>query len=153
MQVSSNIQLNGEEITLKVNSKVYPLEAVYSAAYVFLDRAYIILDGDPEKEVIVKMSLKDEAKKEFTLEKLGNEFNNELLNYADYLSRAKRTQKLREMFLQRAIITNDPAVVEKCTLSSEDFSDLKSVDDLTEDIFERPEKTEGIIKHEDKSKQ
>ena len=28
-----------------INPKVYVLETVYSAAYVFLDRAYILLDG------------------------------------------------------------------------------------------------------------
>lgn len=107
MGESANTEVNGGTIVISVNPKLYPLEAVYSAAYVFMDRAYIVLDGDPEKEIIVRMKPKQGC----SLENLGNEFNNELLNYADYLTRAKETKKLREMFLQRAILSNDPQVI------------------------------------------
>jgi len=121
-----NLEIKENLLTVKVNPKVYPLEAVYSAAYVFMDRAYIVLDGDPEKEILVNIKLKSGG----CLEKIGNEFNNELLNYADYLARAKETKKLREMFLQRAIITNDPAMAEP--EEDIDFDDLED-DDALED--------------------
>lgn len=104
MSDSGNLLFKDKEVVVSVNPKLYPIEAVYSAAYVFMDRAYIVLDGDPEKEILVKIKPKSEE----SLENLGNEFNNELLNYSDYLTRAKETKKLREMLLQRAIITNDP---------------------------------------------
>ena len=102
-----NTEDNRNTITISVNSKLYPLEAVYSAAYVFMDRAYIVLDGDPEKEIIVKIKPKSGC----LLENIEGEFNNELLNYADYLTRAKETKKIREMFLQRAILSNDPEMI------------------------------------------
>jgi len=41
------------QIIVTVDSKLYPLEAVYGASYVFLDRAYLRLDGNPKKEVLV----------------------------------------------------------------------------------------------------
>lgn len=142
-----NIQIKENCVIINVNPKVYPLEAVYSAAYVFLDRAYIVLDGDPEKEIIVKMKMKDGG----AFENLGNEFNNELLNYADYFVRARETKKLREMFLQRAIITNDPGMVDPETEGDIDFDDAENLDD---DYLDDPE---GIAipweeKYDDKAK-
>lgn len=126
MPDSSNLEIKDNQLIVNVNPKVYPLEAVYSAAYVFMDRAYIVLDGDPEKQILVKMTLKSNG----SLEELGNKFNNELLNYADYLTRAKETKKIREMFLQRAIITNDPDMAEQ-DLSDKEFEDF--LEDLEED--------------------
>lgn len=131
MQNSSNIKINDGQAVIAVNPKLYPLEAVYSAAYVFMDRAYIVLDGDPEKEILVKMHLKAEG----SLETLGNEFNNELLNYADYLTRAKETKKIREMILRRAIITNDPAMAQQ----SEEKDDFEELDDSDDDFLDDPE--------------
>ena len=91
-------------VIVTVNPRVYPLGTIYSAAYVFLDRAYILLDGDPEKEITVRM----QPKQTYDLQKIGNEFYNELLLYADYSKRAHETKKIRETILQRALITNDP---------------------------------------------
>ena len=86
---------------LKVNPKIYPLETVYSAAYVFLDRAYILLDGDPEKEILVRLKPK---RTEDDPQTLADEFLNELLNYADYRARAEQTRAIREIILQRALV-------------------------------------------------
>lgn len=123
----SNLEIGDNQVVVKVNPKVYPLEAVYSAAYVFMDRAYIVLDGDPEKEILVRLKLKEED----SLEKLGEEFNNELLNYADYLQRVRETKKIRETILQRAILTNDPKATEETT--------FEEIDDLDEYSLEDPE--------------
>jgi hypothetical protein len=40
---------------LKINPKIYNLRVIYSCAYVFLDRAYIFLEGDPKKEILVRI--------------------------------------------------------------------------------------------------
>jgi His-Xaa-Ser system protein HxsD len=61
-----------QEISL--NPKIYPLEALYSAAYVFLDRAYIRFEGDPDKEIKVLIKPKGDE------EKIADEFMNELIN-------------------------------------------------------------------------
>lgn len=98
-----NIKLAKDSVELVINPKVYSLDVVYSAAYVFLDKAYVLLDGDPKKKIIVKLK----AKKKADLEKLGLEFMNELVNYADYSKRAEKTRALREFILKRALLTND----------------------------------------------
>lgn len=86
-------------VFISVNTKIYALESIYSSAYIFLDKAYILIDGDPKKEVIVELK----PKKEYDLEKLGGEFNNELLNYVTYSTLAKKNEEIRKMLLQRAL--------------------------------------------------
>ena len=136
MAISNNLEINDNQLIVTVNSKLYPLEAVYSAAYVFMDRAYIVLDGDPENEILVKIKLKSDG----SLEKIGDEFNNELLNYADYLTRAKETKKIREMFLQRAIITNDPGMAEPQNNADVETDDgLDNLDELDDEFLDDPE--------------
>jgi His-Xaa-Ser system protein HxsD len=130
--MDENLKVENNSAVLSINPKLYPLEAFYSAAYVFLDKAYIILDGDPEKEVLVKIKPKEGQDPE----KLGNEFLNELINYADYQKRAEQTKKIREMLLQRALITNDPSIVE----------DNGEVDELLKELEDEdyPDDPEGI---------
>ena len=131
--MDNHIKIKNETAVLKINPKVYPIETVYSAAYVFLDKAYVILDGDPKKEIIVKLRLKEKG----DLKKLGNEFFNELINYADYQKRSKDTKQLREMIMQRAIITNDPSVVEQ--EDDKEFEKLLKELDEDDETFDDPE--------------
>ena len=91
-------------LIISVNPKIYSLEIVYSAAYVLMDRVYIILGGDPGKEILVELRPKENEKAD--LKTLGREFNNELLNYAVYMGRAEKTKKLREAIIQRVLLTN-----------------------------------------------
>ena len=128
------ISIEDGSVILKVNPKLYPLEVIYSAAYVFLDRAYVLLDGDPKKEVIVKLM----PKEKHDLKKLGGEFFNELINYADYNKRAKETKSIREMLLQRALITNDPSVLQE---GGEELDKVMGEldDDEDSDYLEDPE--------------
>jgi His-Xaa-Ser system protein HxsD len=126
--MKTNLKIEKDSVVLNINPKLYALETIYSAAYVFLDRAYVLLDGDPKKEILVKLK----AKNKENLKNLGGDFLNELINYADYQRRAKQTKKIREMLLQRAIATNDSPVVE----SKEEEIDL---DDLDDDFLDDPE--------------
>lgn len=134
--MASNIKVEEGSVIVNINPKLYGLETVYSAAYVFLDRAYIMLDGDPEKEIVVKLK----AKKEEDLEKLGSEFFNELINYADYQKRAEQTKKIREMLMERALITNDPSVIgDSASEEDKEFDDLTEELEDDEDYLEDPE--------------
>lgn len=102
--MSKNVKKNNN-IIFKLDTKVYPLEAIYSAAYVFLDKAYIFLEGDPRKEIVVY--LKGKKKINFQeLEKLKGEFHNELLNYLLRVNIAKRNKKIREVIVGTAIVSS-----------------------------------------------
>lgn len=129
--MEENIKINGDSITITINPQLYSLETIYSASYVFLDRVYILLNGDPKKEIIIELQPKEPE----DLKKLGGEFLNELINYGDYQKRANETKEIREMLLQRAIITNDSSIIE----NDEEFKDI--INDLgdDEDYLDDPE--------------
>ena len=129
--MEDNISLEGESAIIRINGKLYPIGAVYSAAYVFLDKAYLILDGDPEKEIIVKIK----PKQGNSSEELAREFLNELLNYADYEKRARETKTIRQILLGRALLTSSAKAYKK----DKEFDDL--IKELEEDkeYLEEPE--------------
>ncbi len=94
------------KVVISLNPKTYSLEVVYSAAYVFLDRAYFFLDGNPKKEIKVFLKAKNEKISKKDLERLARDFGNELVNYSVYIAQAARNQSVREAIIQRALATN-----------------------------------------------
>ena len=69
-------------VQLEIDSGTYPLDALYGAAYVFIDRAYVLLDKPAEQRFRVTLSPKDGATNEPALRALAGEFANELLSCA-----------------------------------------------------------------------
>ena len=100
----ANIE-NLEKTTIRVNPKIYPLSIVYKAAYILMDKAYILLDGDPEKEITAEIRSKNGKD---SAEVLAQEFNEQLLNYSVHKVQLEETRKMRELLLERALITNNP---------------------------------------------
>ena len=88
-----------------INPKIYSIDVVYAAAYVMIDRAFVILDGDPNKEIKVEIRKKEDK---LTLKELVISFNEELLNYATYKIQSEKNKKIRETLLQRVLLTNNP---------------------------------------------
>ncbi|MBN2422227.1 hypothetical protein JXB41_03285 [Candidatus Woesearchaeota archaeon] len=99
-----NLELHDEEgyVAVSVNPVFYPLDIVYSACYIFLDRAYILLGGDPEEEIIVELRPKNPQ----DIESLGRDFNNELLNYAVFSINSEKTRPVKEAIVSKALATN-----------------------------------------------
>jgi His-Xaa-Ser system protein HxsD len=101
--ILNNIELHTKEnfVLISVNPKIYPLEVVYSAAYAMMEKSYVIIDGNPEEEIFVELT----PKLKMNLLELGREFNNELLNYAVYMTQTARNQSIRDVLIQRAFLT------------------------------------------------
>lgn len=89
-----------KSVVISLSSKIYPLEVIYSAAYTFLDRAFVIIDGDPDKEILVQFKAKDSKQ---DLEDLAQSFNNELVSYAVYVVQAARSSGIRQAIVQAAL--------------------------------------------------
>lgn len=106
-----NMKISKEknEVVLFINPRIFSLDVIYSAAYVFIDKAYVMISGDPEKEIIVEIRPKTAGDPEL----LGREFNNELLNYSVYKQQVEKNSKIRETIIQRALITNTKAETEE----------------------------------------
>jgi His-Xaa-Ser system protein HxsD len=96
----SNLQVHPDFVIVQVNTKIYPLDTIYYAAYVFLDRAFVVLDGNPSDLVSVELRPKDKTKDP---EELGRNFNDELLSYSLYKIQAERGKDIRESILRQVL--------------------------------------------------
>ncbi len=102
-----NIEVNVDEnmAVISVNPKLYALEVIYAAAYVLIDKAYFILDGNPKEEIKVLMKPKSKMGGE-EINELALKFYNELVNYSVYVMQAAKNQAVREAIIKRAFATN-----------------------------------------------
>jgi len=105
--ILDNIETHKDFILVSVNPNFYPVSVIYSAAYAMLDKAHVIIDGDPKSEVLVE--LRPKKKEEITekdLKELGYMFNDELINYSIYTIQATRTKRIREALIESALRGN-----------------------------------------------
>ncbi len=95
---------------IEVSPKIYSLYTIYSAAYVFLDRCYIILDENSNNN---KISIYIKPKGNENPEVVAMEFYNELINYGKYFSTIKENFELSKMIVQRALFSADPSIAQE----------------------------------------
>ncbi|MSP90582.1 MAG: His-Xaa-Ser system protein HxsD [Myxococcales bacterium] len=92
-------------MTLALDTGLYPLEVVYGAAYIFIDRAFVLLDREGESgqgRYLVHLRTKQGAD-ETKLRALSGEFGNELLSQALRRKVVKANQKIIEEITTQAI--------------------------------------------------
>lgn len=105
---------------IKLNIKIYPVEAILSASYAFIDTCYIFLDYD-EKNKNIAVSITGKKKlSQKELDVLRGLFLNELLYSTLRYNVSKKNRKLREYIIGRALYTSLP----------EDEASLKEEQDL-----------------------
>jgi len=105
-------------LKISLDSKIYPLEAIYGACYVFIDRAYLFLDGDPQGKIQVFIKRKDNSGGR-KIDQLAGEFKNELLNYILRNKVAKSNKKIREYIISQALLS--PVYPFEENLQEEDY--------------------------------
>jgi len=117
-----NYKLGGKALEFTINTKIYSLTAIYQAAYLFLDKVYVFLDGVPEKEIKVKMELKPASADGSTkltmttsadLQKIAGEFYNELLNQLLREKVSESNAKIREYIVSAALYNAVPNEVDR----------------------------------------
>lgn len=67
-------------IALEFDEGLYPIDAIYGASYIFIDRCYVKLDRPKPGRISVTLKLKNGTAQ--PLEELAGEFENELLGQA-----------------------------------------------------------------------
>ncbi len=118
-------------IKVPVDLKVYPLQSIHSAGYVFMDRANVKVEE--EKKDLVAVWLKPKKEKQ-DLESLALEFTDELLNYSHYFSSLKTNADNMKALLQRALFSASPSVVKE--------AEEKEIEALIQEL-ENEEKTKS----------
>lgn len=97
-----NIALRQDHAVFSLNPKLYPIDIIYSAAYIMLDKAFILFDGDPNEKIVVEIRRKNPDQ---NVEALVIEFNEQLLNYGVYKIQTERNKNLREMIMHKVMST------------------------------------------------
>ncbi len=146
-EVFNNMEIKENCVIVSVNPKIYPLEVIQSAAYILIDRVYVVMDGDPEEEIFVQLIPKETT----DLQKLAYEFNNELLNYAVYHIQSKRNKEVRDAIVKRVFLTNneDYRPVTDAELAMPQPAETGPDEEGVEKLQEELEKNEDIIGFED----
>ena len=97
--------MKNNKIKIVIDLKVYSLDAIYGATYIFIDQAYIFLDSVGKNKVAVFLKSKKKLTKK-QIEKMEGEFMNELLNYSLRISLAKNSKKIRERIIEMALYSS-----------------------------------------------
>ncbi len=121
-------ELDRGSVTVALDPALYPLEAVYGAAYVFIDRCYVLLDKNAEGRLLVTLAAKKGEPTEASLKELAGELANELL------SCAWRHQINRE---NKALIESVTLQAIGGAMGPPSLDDLASFD-FTDEPFEDP---------------
>lgn len=77
-QAIEQVVVEADRVTVTLDRTLYPLDAVYGAAYVFIDRCYVLLDAPAPERLQVELRGRSPLS-ESELRALAGEFGNELL--------------------------------------------------------------------------
>jgi His-Xaa-Ser system protein HxsD len=94
--------LGPDHASFDVDETVYPLEAIYGAAYLFVDRCFVFLSRPRPQAVNVRLTSRATASPA-ELETLAGEFMNELLSQAARLRLSQATARIREYYTAAAL--------------------------------------------------
>ena len=100
-----------DQISFEVDESVYPLEAVYGACYLFLERCFVYLSRSKPQVVDVRLTARGSATPA-ELDALAGEFANELLSQATRLRLSQATARIREYYTAAALraATSAPSI-------------------------------------------
>ena len=91
-----------DQICFEVDESVYPLEAVYGACYLFLEKCFVYLSRSKPEVVDVRLTSRGSATPA-ELDTLAGEFANELLSQATRLRLSQATMRIREYYTAAAL--------------------------------------------------
>src|SRR5271166_3997323 len=87
------VDVAARSVAMRVDAKAYPVDAIYGAAYIFLDRCWVLLDRPDGGHVRVTLSWKADPT-EGALQAAVDEFAEELVSCAWRAGLAQETRAL-----------------------------------------------------------
>jgi His-Xaa-Ser system protein HxsD len=96
--------ITNRQVSFNVSEDLFAIDAVYGAAYLFVDRCWLFMSRPSDGVIGVHLKTKEDTD-EAGLEALAGEFANELLNQAIRVQIADSTATLREYTMARAFFT------------------------------------------------
>ncbi len=100
-----NFEINSDErsIIISVSASVFPVSIIIRTAYQYIDGYDVIMDTAPENRISVKLISLDHKIEAPQLERLGFDFNKELLNSFLKNLNAERYADLRNSLFRMAM--------------------------------------------------
>jgi His-Xaa-Ser system protein HxsD len=98
--------MDERRVSFVLDEEIYPRDAVYGAAYLFVDRAWVFLARPGDKQIEVRLKSQEEGVDQEGLTKLAGEFANELLNQLVRVRVGESTAQIREYYYARAFFTD-----------------------------------------------
>jgi His-Xaa-Ser system protein HxsD len=127
MKAPDIVTASDSKVILRLDEGLYPLDVIYGAAYVFIDRAYVLLGRDGAA-VVVTLTAKGQVA-DAELEAIAGEFGNELLSQALRRRITQENQGILETIVSQALAGATGASVPSAFADDEDDDDLDFLDD------------------------
>jgi His-Xaa-Ser system protein HxsD len=115
---------DGRRVSFTLDEAIYPRDAVYGAAYLFVDRAYVFLTRPADDRIEVRLKPKEESDKA-GLEKLAGEYANELLNQVVRVRVGESTAQIREYYMAKAFFADSNQTSIDALLAELDAEELE----------------------------
>lgn len=115
---------DGRRVSFTLDENVYPRDAVYGAAYLFVDRCYLFLTRPGDDQIEVRLKPK-EAADAGALEALAGEFANELLNQVVRIRVGESTAQIREYYMAKAFFADSNQTSIDALLAELDAEELE----------------------------
>ena len=96
---------DGRRVSFTLDENLYPRDAIYGAAYLFVDRCWLYLSRPADDQVEVRLKGK-EALDADGLAALAGEFANELLNQVVRQRVGEATAQIREYYMAKAFFAD-----------------------------------------------
>ncbi len=113
--MEQNFEIKNNILTIKINKNIYPKEVIIQTTYVLLDDFYFLIDEE-DKYYIITIKYKEEnSNTKENLKKAAYKFFDELIESQSYIDQLKRTSKIREIILEKALLghTLDEEAIKK----------------------------------------
>ena len=115
---------DGRRVAFTLDEDVYPRDAVYGAAYLFVDRCFLFLTRPSDASIEVRLKPKEESDAA-GLERLAGEFANELLNQVIRTRVGEATAQIREYYMAKAFFADSNQTSIDALLAELDAEELE----------------------------
>lgn len=115
---------DGRRVSFTLDEAIYPRDAVYGAAYLFVDRAYVFLTRPADDRIEIRLKPKEDTDKD-GLEKLAGEYANELLNQVVRVRVGESTAQIREYYMAKAFFADSNQTSIDALLAELDAEELE----------------------------
>ncbi len=123
---------NGNMVSFEIDRKIYPMELIFGAGFIFIDRCYVYLDRNGSDKIKVTLKGKPGTGDE-EVERLVGEFNNELLNQALRKKINQANKRVREYIVSRALFSAEPVDDVEPGYEEQPLDDMAFEDDFLDD--------------------